>query len=91
MTDKTIDAKVKKILELGEQIKELEKEQDKLKGDIQAVMGDSEELVTKKYIITWVKFVSQKFDSKKFKEQHPDMYNIFAKASEARRFNIKEA
>ena len=54
-------------------------------------MGDSEELVTKKYIITWVKFVSQKFDSKKFKEQHPDMYNIFAKASEARRFNIKEA
>jgi len=91
MTDRTIDAKVKKILELNEQIKILEAEQDKLKGDIQEAMGEAEELKTKKYIITWTKYISQKFDSKKFKEQHPDMYNIFAKASESRRFNIKEA
>lgn len=91
MTDRTIDAKVKKILELNEQIKILEAEQAKLKGDIQEAMGETEELKTKKYIITWTKYISQKFDSKKFKEQHPDMYNIFAKATEARKFNIKEA
>lgn len=91
MTDRTIDAKVRKILELDEQIKVLSEEQDKLKDDIKAVMGETEEMKTKKYIITWVKYVTQRFDSKKFKELHPDMYNVFAKESESRKFNIKEA
>lgn len=90
MTDKTIDTKVKRILELDEQIKMLEEQRDKLKGEVQYVMGDNEELKTKKYIITWIHIAKQGFDTKRFKELHPDLYNIFAKVTQQRRFNIKE-
>ena len=90
MTDRTIDAKAKRILELDERIKELQEQSDKLKEALQAEMGESEQLMTKKYVINWIHICQQKFDTKRFKTKHPDLYNIFAKDSNSRRFSVKE-
>lgn len=91
MTERNIDMRAKKIMELDVQIKELKEQQDKLKAEIQEVMGDEEVLTTKRYIINWPHFCKQIFDAKGFKEIHPDLYNIFAKDNEQRRFSVKEA
>lgn len=91
MTERAIDMKAKKILELEAEAKGLEKQIDKLKGEIQAEMGDREELNTKKYLIKWIFVDSSKFDTKAFKVAHPDLYNIFSKSNSCRRFSVKEA
>lgn len=90
MTDRSIDNRARKIMELDGQIKALQMEMDKLKGEIQEVMGEQEELTTKNFIIKWVHVCQQRFDTKEFKEVHPDLYNIFAKDNNSRRFSVKE-
>ena len=84
MTDKTIDKKAKEILALDAQIKELQEQCNKLKGELQAVMGEDEQLATKHYIINWIHICQQRFDTKEFKIVHPDLYNIFSKDSNSK-------
>lgn len=91
MTERIINLKAKRIMELSEQIDALTAEQNKLKADIQGVMGESEELSTKNYVIKWIHICKQNFDTKAFKVAHPDLYNVFAKESNQRRFSVKEA
>ncbi len=90
MTDKTINMKAKRLMELEAQNKELEAQIDKIKSEIQAQMGNSEELTTNKYQIKWTFFSKVQFDTKGFKVAHPDLYNIFAKDKEQRRFSVTE-
>ena len=82
--------RAKKFMALQAEIKELEEQLEKIKKEIQNEMGNTEELNTEKYLIKWI-FVSQsRFDTKTFKVQHPDLYNIFAKDSTQRRFSVAE-
>lgn len=93
MTERAINMKAKKFMELQAEIKTLEEQLEKIKKEIQSEMGDIEELNTEKYLIKWI-FVNQaRFDTKTFKVEHPDLYNIFAKENTQRRFSVaaKEA
>ena len=91
MTDRTFDAKVAKLMELQEQIKELESKMDGLKEDIQTEMEsrDVDSIATKKYKATWMPIVSNRFDSTAFKKAHGDLYTLFTKVSETKRFTFK--
>lgn len=93
MTERAINLKAKKFLELDAEIKELKKQQDKIKKDIQTEMGESEELATEKFLIRWTSFTKSIFDTKMFKAERPDLFNIFSKQSNERRFSVavKEA
>ena len=52
----------------------------------------TEQGVDKLYIgdckVTWTKYMTSRFDSKAFKEDHEELYNQFTKKIEARRFSI---
>lgn len=90
MTERAINIKAKKFMALQAEIKELEAQLEKIKKEIQNEMGNTEELNTEKYLIKWI-FVNQsKFDTKTFKAEHPDLYNIFAKDNTMRRFTVAE-
>ena len=90
MTERAINMKAKKYMALQAEIKELKEQLEAIQAEIQKEMGNSEELNTEKYLIKWI-FVNQsRFDTKTFKVEHPDLYNIFAKDAQQRRFSVAE-
>lgn len=93
MTERAINMRAKKFMELQAEMAELKAQMEKIKKEIQDEMGMSEELNTEKYLIKWIFVNKAKFDTKTFKVEHPDLYNIFAKDSAERRFTVaaKEA
>lgn len=90
MTERSLNMKAKKFIAIQSEIKELEDQLEKIKKEIQNEMGNNEELATEKYTIKWI-FVNQsRFDTKAFKVKHPDLYSIFAKDAQQRRFSVAE-
>lgn len=72
------------------QMKVLKKEIEALKNDIKSEMGESELAESEGYIVTWKSYASERFDSKRFKEEHPDTYKRYITYTEGRRFTLKE-
>ena len=90
MTERALNMKAKKYLELQTEIKALTEELDKLKAEMTAEMNEAVEMNTNKYIFKWPVINGSKFDTKTFKVEHPDLYNIFNKANPYRKFSVVE-
>lgn len=89
MTDRMINNRVKKLLELKEQIKALEEQQKALEEEIKAEFTeDQEEIRTEKYLIRWTKYTTPRLDSTKLKKELPDVYKLYTKFTEGRRFSV---
>lgn len=83
-------AKVEELKELKTMKAELEKEitaiEDSLKQE--SLERGVEELIVGNFIVRFTKVLTTRFDSTAFKKEHEDIYNIFTKVSESRRFSI---
>lgn len=88
-TARQIDNRMKKLAELEAQKKALDEQIAAIKADLQADMGDLEEVTTDKWIVRFTKTVSNRFDSTAFKKAHKKLYDEFCKPSESRRFSYK--
>lgn len=87
MTQRMIDARMKKLEALETQRKELDDQIEAVKAEIQGEMGDDELIETPAYIIRWTFTTSNRFDSKSFKAEHEKMYNQYIKETQSRRFS----
>lgn len=87
MTARAIEMRIKKLSALEEQKKELEKMIETVKSEIQEEMGESEIIETPAFVIRWTTFITNRFDSKKFKEEHGKLFNQYSKESASRRFS----
>ena len=76
---------------LSDQIKQLTQMKSEKENQIKVMMKESETARTGKYMITWKSVVSKRFDTKKFKSDHMDLYKAYTKETSARRLTIKEA
>lgn len=76
-----------------EQYQQQEKEAKFLKDDaaakIKSLMGDHEAAKVDGYSIGWKNVTTERFDTKKFREAHPDLAEGFLQKSESRRFTVK--
>ena len=90
MTERAINMKAKKYMELKAEIDALEEQLELLKAQIQEEMGEDTELSTNKYVILWPVINSSRFDTKGFKEKYPDLYQIYNKENPYRKFTVKE-
>ena len=90
MSINEISAKIEQLKELEDLIKEAEAEVEALKDEIKSEMlkRDTEEMKVGKYIVRWTSVLSSRFDTKKFKELHEDMYKVFTKQVSSRRFTV---
>jgi putative phage-type endonuclease len=75
---------------LVDQIKQLTEMKNEKENKIKAMMKENETAKTDKYVISWKKYVSKRFDTKAFKKEHSDLYEKYVKESSSRRFAIKE-
>ena len=76
--------------EILRKIEELQTEQNRIEQEIKLAMGESEHAGCGRYSISWSNVSSERLDTKRLKEECPDIYKSFVKGSTSRRFSIKE-
>ena len=56
---------------------------------LKEIMGDYNSAKCQGYTVSWKPVVTERFDSKSFKEAEPELYAKYVKSSSSRRFSIK--
>lgn len=80
---------IKRILDLDDQIKSLEKEQDALKQRLQQEIGTHDGAEANGYRIYWKNQSRTGIDSRALQKDHPDIYEQYLKTISFRKFDIK--
>ena len=89
-TNRQIDNRCKKIMEIADQIKALEAAADSLKNEIKADMEASglDEIATGKYTVRYKSVTSNRLDSTALKKALPDVYSMYTKSTTCKRFTV---
>jgi putative phage-type endonuclease len=69
----------------------LTQEQNQIEQQIKLFMGEYEVAFNENYRISWSNVDTVRIDSKRLKEERPDLYRDFSKSSQSRRFTVKAA
>ena len=85
------DEKLKRRAEIMEQIGRLQQEQNSIEQEVKLYMQDNEYAASDSYKVSWSNVESTRLDSKRIREEQPDIYKTYAKQSVSRRFQIKAA
>ena len=88
MSNPSMEAKVKELMELKRMKEELEAEIAAAEDAIKAVMGDEELLTAGAYKVSWKTFTSSRVDTTALRKAMPDVAAQFTKQTTARRFSI---
>ena len=68
---------------------EAKKRKEVIANQMKQQIGESSGLVTDKYRVSWSRWESNRFDSKSFQIEHPDLYDKYQKGSKMGRISIK--
>ena len=85
------DEKLKRREEVLQLMEKLEKEQKQIEQEIKLYMKDSEQAFSQGYKVSWSNVDTARIDTKRLKEEEPELYKKFLKVTSARRFTIKAA
>lgn len=90
MSERMILNRIKKLMELEEQMKSLQQQADKLKEEIKADMEakKQEEIKAGNHVVRFKTIVTNRLDSKALQSSLPDVYKQFVKQTESRRFTV---
>ena len=77
--------------ELDGLIKKMEKEKSVIEQKIKLEMQEATNGITDEYRVSWVPYVQNRIDSKKLKEEKPEIYNQYCKSNVGRRFLVNPA
>lgn len=82
--------KIKYYVELKETMKNLESQVKEIENNIKLELGEAEIGYAPNYEINWKGITSNKFDNKRFKKEHPELFKQYLNTSSYRKFSIKE-
>ena len=90
MTQLELTGKVRELKELKLMAEELATQITSIEDEVKAEMTarDVEELILDVFKVKWTRYTSIKFDTTAFKSAHKNIYDLFAKPVEARRFSV---
>ena len=90
MTNRRIERRIAKIMELEAQIAELTAEVDSIKDELKADLEERglEEIAVKNYVVRWRTVQTNRLDGKALQKALPDIYRQFLKPCTSRRFTI---
>ena len=94
MSNPSMEAKVKELMELKRMKEELEAEIATMEDEIKSVMGEEETLLAGAFKVTWTpytssRFDSTRFDSARFKKEHAELAAAYTKTTTVRRFTVR--
>lgn len=85
------DERLKRRDELIDLINKLEIEKSTIEQEVKAYMKEAESAYCNNYSITWSNVTTNRLDTKRIKEEKPDIYKDFLKVTNSRRFTVKSA
>lgn len=85
------DEKLKYREEILQEISKLEEEQKKIEQEVKLFMKDNELASSRSYRVSWGSVDTSRFDTKRFRQEQPEIYKKYAKVTSSRRFQIKAA
>lgn len=71
------------------EIKVLKEQKAEYENKIKAKLGTSEAGGTENYKVFWKSYTTNRFDSKRFKADYPDLYEQYVNESKSRKFTVK--
>lgn len=83
--------KLQRRKEIVEVIERMEQEKNQIEQEIKAEMGEFEQAVCEDYRISWTNVSSLRIDTKRLKEEAPEVYKKYLNENQSRRFQIKAA
>lgn len=88
MSNPTMEAQIKELLELKRMREELDTEIQEAEDAIKAIMGDEETLMAGAFKVSWKNFTSSRLDSTALKKALPEIAAQFTRQTTSRRFSI---
>ena len=85
------DEKLKRREELSCLIQKLEREQKQIDQEVKAYMKDCETASSERYRVSWNQIETVRLDTKRIKEELPEIYQKFSSVTQSRRFTVKAA
>ena len=85
------DARLARREEILRFIEELQSEQKQIEQEIKLFMQDSELASNGYYKVSWSNVETTRLDTKRIKQEQPEIYQNYAKVTSSRRFQIKAA
>ncbi|MDE6906065.1 MAG: YqaJ viral recombinase family protein [Lachnospiraceae bacterium] len=85
------DEKLGRRDEILKQISDLQKEQNKIEQEIKLYMEDNELAASEKYRISWSNVDTARLDTKRIRQEKPEIYRDYSKVSTSRRFLVRAA
>ena len=85
------DQKLERRQEIEETMKLLETEKRQIDQEIKVFMDGDEMADSGRYRVTWREVISSRLDTKRLKEEKPDIYREFLQESKSSRFTVKVA
>ena len=89
MSNPTMEAKVRELMELKRMREELDAEIASVEDAIKAVMGSEETLIAGAYKVSWTPFTTSRFDSTAFRKDHAELAAAYTKTATVRRFTVR--
>lgn len=85
------DDKLERRQEILAYIDELQTEQKQIEQEIKLFMQEHEVAVGEKFKVSWSKVDTTRIDSKRLKEEQPELYREYSNTTSSRRFSVKAA
>ena len=85
------DEKLRRREEILGFISELQEEQKQIEQEVKLFMGDNESASSDCFRVSWGNVDSTRLDTKRIKEERPEIYSDYAKVSHSRRFEVRVA
>ncbi|TDQ35245.1 YqaJ viral recombinase family protein [Aureibacillus halotolerans] len=79
------------LLQVKSELKDLTERKNEYENKLKAQMGSNEKGEAGTYTIRWKSYTQNRVDSKRLKEECPDIYTRYSKETNARKFEVKEA
>ena len=84
-----MDNAMRSYMELGEAIKRLQEQQNEVKAQLCQTLGNSSVGIGRDYSFSWKTQSTRRINTKRLKEDHPEIYEEYAEATESRVFRVK--
>lgn len=85
------DEKLNRRAKIMEQINRLQQEQNSIEQEVKLYMQDNEFAASDSYRVSWSSVETTRLDTKRIKEEQPEIYRDYAKQTVSRRFQVKAA
>ncbi|NLK78952.1 MAG: endonuclease [Clostridiales bacterium] len=85
------DEKLKRRQELMDVMARMDTEKKQIEQELKVYLGEAEQAENENFRVMWKNVCSERLDEKRLKEEQPEIYALYRKSINSRRFTIKAA